>query len=278
MNKKIIFIDVDGTLISYDKYLPISAIEAIKMARINGHLIFLCTGRSKAQIYKRIWDIGVDGYVGGNGSYIEYNDKVIFHKLLSKKECTEIVDYLNTKNIEYYLESNNGLFISKNFEEVGGKAFLTYNKLCDVKDYQNTTIYTSLQGIKETDNYYRDDVNKISYVLNSKDDYRDLKSKFPNLKHGYWGGGTINPIFGYITSENVSKGNAVDFILKYLNMNKEDSISIGDSTIDIPMFKSTGYSVCVETGTSDAKNIADYICEPIEADGLSKTFKKLNLI
>ena len=69
--KKIIFIDVDGTLVDYSGNLPDSAVEAIRKTRKKGNMVYLCTGRSKAEIYQKIWDIGFDGLIGGNGTYIE---------------------------------------------------------------------------------------------------------------------------------------------------------------------------------------------------------------
>ena len=51
---KIIFIDVDGTLTNYENQIPPSAVDAIKAARANGHKIYLCTGRSRAEIYDSI--------------------------------------------------------------------------------------------------------------------------------------------------------------------------------------------------------------------------------
>lgn len=50
MSRKIIFLDVDGTLVDYDNRIPESAIQAIRQARGNGHLIYVCTGRSKAEM------------------------------------------------------------------------------------------------------------------------------------------------------------------------------------------------------------------------------------
>ena len=66
---KIIFLDVDGTLVDYENHLPGSAVAAVRQARANGHRIYICTGRSKAEIYPELWDIGLDGMIGGNGSY-----------------------------------------------------------------------------------------------------------------------------------------------------------------------------------------------------------------
>ena len=44
--EKVVFIDVDGTLVDYENHLPESAVEAIRKARKNGHRVYICTGRS----------------------------------------------------------------------------------------------------------------------------------------------------------------------------------------------------------------------------------------
>ncbi|MBR5636426.1 MAG: HAD family phosphatase, partial [Pseudobutyrivibrio sp.] len=69
--KKVIFIDVDGTLVDYENNLPDSAVSAIRKARENGHKVYICTGRSEAEVYQNIWEIGLDGMIGGNGSYVK---------------------------------------------------------------------------------------------------------------------------------------------------------------------------------------------------------------
>ena len=81
---KILFIDVDGTLCSPTlNRPPLSAVEAIRKARANGHKAYICTGRSKAEVYEDIWDIGLDGMIGGNGCYVEDHGKVLLHQKLS---------------------------------------------------------------------------------------------------------------------------------------------------------------------------------------------------
>lgn len=40
---KIIFFDVDGTLVDYENRIPESAIRAIRTARKNGHKVYVCT-------------------------------------------------------------------------------------------------------------------------------------------------------------------------------------------------------------------------------------------
>ena len=69
-DKKIIFLDVDGTLIDYEAKMPASAGKAVDQARANGHLVYICTGCSKAEIEQREL-CELDGMIGGNGAYVE---------------------------------------------------------------------------------------------------------------------------------------------------------------------------------------------------------------
>lgn len=71
MTKKIVFVDVDGTLVTDDGLVPASAKTAIIKARNNGHQVYLCTGRSKPELYDSILSIGFDGIIGAGGGYIE---------------------------------------------------------------------------------------------------------------------------------------------------------------------------------------------------------------
>ena len=80
---KIIFIDVDGTLLDYENKLPASADIAIKEARKNGHHVYICTGSSEGEVYDYIWNIGLDGMVGGNGSYVKDKDTVVMYQLIT---------------------------------------------------------------------------------------------------------------------------------------------------------------------------------------------------
>ena len=56
--KKILFIDVDGTLADYRGRIPASAAEAVRRAREAGHRVYICTGRSRAESTRRsgTWD------------------------------------------------------------------------------------------------------------------------------------------------------------------------------------------------------------------------------
>lgn len=275
---KAVFIDVDGTLVDYQNNLPESAVYAIREARKNGHKIYICTGRSKAEVYSPIWNIGLDGMIGGNGSYVEDNGEVILHQMLSSEEEKAIVDWLHENGLEFYLESNNGLFASELFKEKGQKAVQEYSRRKGQKASEFMTVEKAFPDMIYNADLYRDDVNKISYVLNSYDDFLKTKEAFPELKNNTWGGEGEIALFGDIGVKDITKAEAISKLLKHLNMEQKDTIAFGDAKIDIPMFEFCNMSVAMGSGGDEAKEAADFITDAVDQDGLYNAFVKLDLI
>ena len=275
--KKIIFIDVDGTLTNYENKIPNSAKLAIQMAMKNGHRVYICTGRSKAEVYDEIWDIGLDGMIGGNGSYVEDSGRVIMHQLISYEQCVHIVDWLNVRGMPFYLESNNGLFASKNFEVDGLKAVKEYMDRKG-KVIENYTVKDAFPTMVFDGELYRNDVNKVSFALNEYQDHLDSIVEFPDLVAHTWGGAGESALFGDLGVKNVSKSNAIETLLQHLNISKKDTIAIGDAKIDIPMLEYCEIGIAMGSGGAEIKAMADYITSGVDDDGLYRAFEYFGLI
>lgn len=272
---KILFIDVDGTLTGSKSTTeaPASAVYAVQQARKNGHLAYLCTGRSKAEVYQPIWDIGFDGMIGGNGCYVEDHGNIVMHQHLSAEQCRHAVDWCHSRNMEFYLEANSGLYASEHFKDkmIQGLSHQFGDKaeaMCD--KFFPDMIYGA--------DLYRDDVNKISYMLNSWQDQLDSRVEFPDLLPGFWGGKEGEAQFGDLGCKDITKGNAVNHLLAYLHRDIKDTIAFGDEAVDIPMFEICGTSVAMGSGQQAAKDAADYVTADTDDDGLYKAFVHLGLI
>ena len=161
MMGKILFIDVDGTLVDYQTNLPESAVTAIRRARARGHRVYICTGRSKAEVYSNIWDIGLDGMIGGNGSYVEDHGTVVMHQLITPSQARHIVDWLHSRGLEFYLESNSGLYASEHFEDGGLKAIREYSARKGRPS--DITIRDAFPDMIFGADLYRDDLNKARF-------------------------------------------------------------------------------------------------------------------
>ena len=276
--RKIIFLDVDGTLVDYEGRIPKSAIQAIRAARKGGHRVYICTGRSKAEVYQELWNIGLDGMIGGNGNYVEDGGHVVLHQLITKEQCVRIVDYLHEKGLEFYLESNNGLFASERFEDASQTAIREYSRRKGKENQQQITVADVFPDMVYGGELYRDDLNKVSYLLRSYQDFLDTKEMFPDLENGTWGGAGEKALFGDLGVKGITKGNAVESLLTYLGAEKKDTIAFGDAKIDIPMFECCEIGVAMGSGGREAKEAADFVTDDVEKDGLLKAFEKLELI
>ena len=90
MKRKVIFFDVDGTIMDERGYVPASAIEAIRAAGKNGVACIVNTGRPYTHIEPFIVDIGFDGYICSCGQYLFLDGKEIFRAPMDPEICGAI--------------------------------------------------------------------------------------------------------------------------------------------------------------------------------------------
>jgi len=282
MTRKIVFLDVDGTLINYETILPDSAAKAVNMARENGHKVYICTGCSKAEIMQRDFkDMKLDGMIGANGGYVEDNGEVIMHQSLTRDEVKHIVDWCNERQIGFYLEANSGMYINDYYLKQGPKALAQYvlGKGATVEEAEAFGIKAMNDYIHlSTEELYRDDVNKISFVLRTYQDHLDSKEEFPELIANTWGGKGEHALYGDLGPKGITKRHAIEVLLKHLGASQEDTVSFGDAKIDLSMFEICAYNVAMGNGGPEIKAAADYVTTDVDDDGLYNAFKYLKLI
>ena len=278
--RKVIFLDVDGTLIDYHAVMPESAGRAVDLARKNGHLVYICTGCSKYEIEQRNL-CELDGMIGANGGYVEDHGKVLMHQSLSKEEVKHIVDWCNDRKLGINLEANGGIFSNSYMIEQAPIVFKKYamGKGADESKAQKTAeSISSTLDVLYGEDLYRTDINKIDFVLRSYQDHLDSKKEFPTLMANTWGGKDEQALFGDLSPTGITKKAAIEVLLKYLNVDPKDTISFGDAKIDIPMFDICGYSVAMGNAGKETKEAADYITTDVNEDGIWNAFQYLKLI
>lgn len=272
MKEKIIFTDVDGTLIPYDSQIPPeSEYVAFKKAKENGHKIFFVTGRTLAHIERPLQDLQPDGIIGGNGAFIKVGNDIIFEQTIPVDDVLKITKDLEKLHMEFFIEAVNGIYGSHNYKRVFEKSMRAYGQ----KEVTLEAIYPSMTF---PESYAIERVTKINYYLNDYQDYLMMKSLYPNYKCLTWGGAGENVLYGDIAARNISKATSIAYLMNDLGVKKEDTIGIGDAEVDLPMFAATGFSICMGNGRAKAKAGADYITDACEDDGIYHAFRHLHLI
>ncbi len=275
---KIVFLDVDGTLIDYEAKCPESAMEAVRLARANGHKVYICTGCSKAEIEQR--DLPeLDGMIGANGGYVEDDGKVVMHQALTVEQVKHIVDWCNGRQLGFYLEANSGMYINHWFTVQAPATMRKYALGKGATEEQAAASADSfVNSMIRTDDLYRDDVNKVSFILSSYQDHLDSKVEFPDMEANTWGGKGEIALFGDLGPKGITKKHAIEVLLDYLGADQADTISFGDAKIDLSMFELCAYNVAMGNGGPEIKEAADYITDDVNEDGLYNAFKHLGLI
>lgn len=276
MNRKIIFLDIDGTLTEPgSNEPPKSAVWAINQARKEGHYIFLCTGRNYGML-SPLLKYGFDGMAASSGGYIECNEKVIYDCPMTEHQKQSAMEVLKKNGIFRTVECMHGSYTDEEFKEFlrshadegGNSELLRWREqiekslnILPMKEYRGQPVYKIV--IMSPSEKHLEEPKKL------------LSSEFEFCIQEENKGGFIN---GEVVNKKFNKGKAVEKICEYLQIPICDSVAIGDSMNDREMLEAAGFSICMENGSETLKGLADDICPPVLENGIQAAFLKHHFI
>ncbi|QRG86676.1 HAD family hydrolase [Bulleidia sp. zg-1006] len=276
MNRKIIFLDVDGTL--YSPVIggtPKSALEAIELAKKAGHKVLLCTGRSLAGATKYL-HFPVDGFIFGTGASVYVDGKHIYDNPLSKTQLKTLMKQVEDLDIPYILEAAAGIYGDK----VG------YDYIVNYYGGNTADEEKRLKVIRDNNIYHFDyldeneSIYKLCIFLRNLDQMKDLEEKieepFVLTLSAFEPNHQLYIV--EITNGLETKATGIQKVMDYFGLGKEDAIGIGDSANDIPMLDYCGLAIAMGNGAEEAKEHADFITRDILDDGIYYAFQHFHLM
>lgn len=278
MHKKIVFLDVDGTLVPDAGKVTEKVKEAILKARKNGHYIFICTGRNKAGI-EDLLDIGFDGMICSAGSYVEVNHQVIFDCGLEDEEVRKARDIFERNHIFYNLETTYKTFQNEDMNDFFAKTRMvegTNSEFQRLKREFNERFHVS-----SLEDYDKNPipVKKICFIAMKEEDLKEPKEKLSSqyhfIIHEMFSKDVLN---GEIILKGRDKATGIQKVVKALQMTMNDTIGFGDSMNDLEMIQACAIGVVMNNGSQELKKYADMICESVDHDGVYHGMKKLGLL
>ena len=260
MNRKILFFDVDSTLYSHKtNTVPQSAVDAVKKAKENGHIIVLATGRSKLLtatlgIFEKI---DFDYFVTINGTLVlDKNDNIIFSLPCNKDSINEVLKIVDKHQLNLCFINKDDYYLYKDEDK---RSHLGYDPLhIEVplkKPYMNEDIYQM--------NLFCED----EYV-----------SEFIDKTNNYLSYSKLND-YGYdVYAKDQTKATGIKHLIEYLNIDLEDTIAFGDGHNDREMIEYCHIGVAMGNALQKVKEVSNYITDDIDNDGIYKAMKYLKLI
>lgn len=269
-NRKILFFDVDGTLIDdKTKIVPESAKEALKKARENGHLVFINSGRVSCMTKSVRERFSIDGLICGCGTEIIIDGRTVFETRLDKARCQALIADIRKYQMDAILEAQEASYMEMPFHTVGGQ-----------KLYEATKKYTILDRFDDSDLIFDKfcivgdrslQGEALEEYNRRRDAFLDTLSDFEIIDRGH--------TFFELVPKSHSKGSGLEYVLKHYGISKEDAFVFGDSTNDISMFQS-GVAHRIIMGEHDAALLpfASFKTKTVLEDGIEYAMKHFNLI
>ncbi|NLC97036.1 MAG: HAD family phosphatase [Erysipelotrichaceae bacterium] len=272
---KILFIDIDGTLYDHNtRQIPESAMLACKRAKENGHKIFVCTGRPLSES-KIILNNDFDGFIFSSGAVVYIEGKLHYKKSYSKDDIDNIISVLKRYNNSYILEGDAGAYCDK--DAIDHLLHRYHDEEKEIKEIEQELISHGFYGVDYYDD--RDHITKVCSFAKNKDAFEKVSVELHeyNLTLSSQEG-EENHFALEITQPGHNKSTAAKKVLDYYNKTYDDAIGIGDSDNDYELIRDCGIGIAMGNAHPRELEIADYITDTIDNDGLYKALKYFNII
>ena len=274
MDRKYVFLDIDGTLVGPNGVIPDSAKDAIGKARERGHKVFLCSGRARCEMHEGIMCIPFDGIVGSAGAYVELDEEVIYHRPMTEAMNKRLLEYFQSRNMVVLLETNDDLLAN----DIGLQYIQQHIEDCIAKnELYDKALFDLISPFPEESEPYKLAVNKLLYVTTEYEPEQikaDLQEEFTVVDSAI----RLPGQSGELSEPGMNKGNGMRIIMERFGVRKQDTIGIGDGENDIEMLQMAGIGIAMGNANPKLKEIADYVTADVEKDGLYQAFLQYGLI
>ena len=276
-DKKIVFLDIDGTFtVPLEKPTELAA-RAVREARKNGHRVLINTGRNMPIVSREVLEAGFDGVVASAGRYIEIDGKVIRDSVLSEETIQKCLEIFHRFGIYCRIESPEGIYIDSSLQEIlrSAEADLSNSEFIRMKKE-----LASDAGVKLYTEYSRKGAYKLGFICTDLADLEKtkpyLEQEFHYVVHPY--AKDADCFNGEIIRRDMDKGEAMKRVCEYYGADLADTVAFGDSMNDQQMLEYAGIAVAMGNSCQELKDCADVVCESVDEDGVYFEFKRMNLI
>ncbi|MDR2398490.1 MAG: HAD family hydrolase [Spirochaetaceae bacterium] len=272
MDRKAVFLDVDGTLVGWDLQIPRSAEEACKKAKEAGHRLCVATGRAHYVIGEDILSLGFDGVISAGGARIDLQGETIFQNRFTPQVLAHIIGFFESRGIGCTFERSQCLLASPKVFDYFQRKQSPFQDLIQTYIQLEQVIQGPLSAELE-------DVGKVIFCDAGNLSLEAIRREFSGecdvvqCSMPFYGRNS-----GEMSPAGINKGRAVEQVLSHWGISKENSIAIGDGDNDLSMFHCCGHGVAMGNGDPGLKKAAEWVTDTLENDGVAKAFRHYGLV
>ena len=269
---KIIFIDLDGTLLNDKKEISDENLKQLnRVYNEKGIKTIITSGRQVGYI-KNIYD----KYNCHFGDYIICTNGAIIKNIKTNeylsKDFFEIDDvkflrniYLNSDLKYFLIYTENNSYIEKRIDM----------KTQDEIVVNNITEFIECNNLNPVIGIFGGDVKSLETVIKQIDLSQNIMSTPISNFYTTIDNKLVHYNYVDIIRRGCTKQEGIKKVLNAFNIKNDEMIVIGDGGNDLPMFECGGFKIAMGNADEIIKEKADYITDTNNNDGVAKAIKKI---
>ena len=269
---KILFTDLDGTLLTDDKQISPANYDALMRALAAGHRVVITTGRPLRSARVQAQKLGLDGpgcfIIAYNGAQVFDcgQGRLIYELPLPLQALYAVVEECNRRGVYVQTYDENDVLVEPH------NAGPVAERYC-------APIHMSWRTV----NSIREDVTQapakalvIDFDSREKTEAMEqwIKANLSEQVECFFS----SRYYLEVVHKGMDKGQAVLAMCQRLGIPVADSVAVGDEANDVSMITAAGVGVCMANGIPAAKAAADYVTErDNNHDGMVEVVEKFIL-
>lgn len=273
---KLIFMDLDGTLLNSEKTISPKTKEALIHAQQEGAKLILASGRPLPGMLPLAKALLMDQYEGYlisfNGAQVTdcKTSEMLFNKTMTIEEGQAILRHVEDFEVIPMIVKDDYTYVTNVFAgmlDIAGNPF-------NVIDYEAHSNGYKLCEVNNLTDFADFPLNKI--LLAGQPEYlevhyRELAAPFgEEVNHIF-----TAPFYYEFTAKGIDKAKAIDSIFIPMGFKKENMIAFGDGQNDATMLAYVGKGFAMENAVDSLKEIADALTKSNDDDGIAYALENL---
>ncbi len=268
---KLLFTDLDGTLLTDDKQILDVDMSAISKMLEKGHKLVLCTGRplTSAKMLAKRYGFDRPGFflVSFNGGLIyDYaTEKSILTRRISVDDVKFIMDRAHECGMHAHTYAGDLVVSEHETEQL--KTYcrimqMDYLVVNDIREYFGSEGVTSGMAPNVPINVVVKPPIKVNIITPfDHGSLVDFRAEMRKTTAGKLFDVFSKPEMLEFSHMKSNKGDAVRFMADFYKVPLSDTIAVGDEENDCPMIEAAGVGVAMSNASEVAKKVANYVTE-----------------
>ena len=269
MDIKLIFSDIDGTILPHKGKVSPATVETVRACRERGVEFVIASGRWYPAALKVGEDqLGItDGYmiICNGGAVVKCDGSVLMEGGLSEEQARTAWTILKDEPVMVTCYVRGGIFRLRGH-------YLSKFRLPERGGYFYGGKY---EIVDEDEEAFIASLSRRPYKLEA---YADDEAILPAIRQRLEDAGLqVNSAFPFnleIMAPGTGKGASVNWLTAHLGLTREQTMGFGDFTNDLPMLQNVGWPVAVGNALDEVKRACRIIAPACDQDGVARTIQK----